>query len=67
MQMFSDYAKVGQGGSKLTTECAFSPECVCTGFRVRKGFRCVMCLRHDLTCTPGNRPAVQSLMCGSRA
>ena len=41
--------------------------CVRTSFLVRTGFRCVICLKDDQTCTPGHRPGIQALERDSRA
>ena len=53
--------------SKLTSLFGSTAACVCTIFRLRTVFRCVICLKCDQTCTPGHRPAIQALEPRSRA
>ena len=46
--------------SQLHPYLGSTAACVRIGFRVRTGFRCVICLKYDQTCTAGHRPAYMS-------
>ena len=69
---FSNYMLTNDQGdakevSKITSLLWLTAMYVRTGFLVRTGLRCVICLKYDQTCTPGHRPAIQTIERDSRS